>query len=107
MKDDYLNGKYSINEVIAGKAEHDVSGYLEEETAPITAEVTFYGFDGQPLGTVAKDVSTSAQTFTLAEAAPGADNARAKTFYGQLPCRRFSRNRLCSRNELQSGRDHR
>ena len=80
MKDDYLNGKYSINEVIAGKAEHDVSGYLEEETAPITAEVTFYGFDGQPLGTVAKDVSTSAQTFTLAEAAPGADNARAKTF---------------------------
>lgn len=81
MDDSYLYEKYSINEVVIGKAEHDVSGYLTEGTAPITAEVTFYGFDGEPIGTVvAKDVSTSAQTFTLAEAAPDAENAKAKTF---------------------------
>lgn len=81
MDDSYLYEKYSINEVVIGKAEHDVSGYLTEGTAPITAEVTFYGFDGEQIGTVvAKDVSTSAQTFTLAEAAPDAENAKAKTF---------------------------
>lgn len=80
MEDSYLYEKYSVNEVIIGKAEHDVSGYVEEGTAPITAEVTFCGFDGDPLGTVKKDVSVSAQTFTLAEAAPDAENAKAKTF---------------------------
>lgn len=80
MDDRYLNGRYSITEVIAGKAEHDASGYIAGEIFPITAEVTFYGFDGQTLGTVAKDISTSAQTFTLAEAAPNTENAQAKTF---------------------------
>lgn len=80
MEESYLYEKYSVNEVIIGKAEHDVSGYVEEGTAPITAEVTFYGFDGDPLGTVKKDVSVSAQTFPLAEAAPNVENAKAKTF---------------------------
>lgn len=49
----YLKNGYSLTEVTIGKATHETKGYAVESDGAvdkITAEVTFYDFDGNPIG---------------------------------------------------------
>ena len=49
----YLKNGYSLTEITVGKATHETKGYAEESDGTvdkITAEVTFYDFDGNPIG---------------------------------------------------------
>lgn len=80
LPESYLKGNYSMTEVTVGQATHSVSGYLEEGSAPINATVTFYDFDKKSIGNaVTKEVSSSAQTFSLSEAM-GEEGVKAASF---------------------------
>lgn len=49
----YLKNGYSLTEITVGKATHETKGYADEGDGTvdkITAEVTFYDFDGNPIG---------------------------------------------------------
>ncbi len=63
--DTYLKDKYSITQVIVGKATHDTSAYSSSADDEVRATVTFYGFDGAQIYTETVDVSSAAQTVDL------------------------------------------
>ena len=63
--DTYLKDKYSITQVIVGKATHDTSAYSGSADDKVRATVTFYGFDNDRIYTETVDVSSAAQTVEL------------------------------------------
>lgn len=63
--DTYLKDKYSITQVIVGKATHDTSAYSGSADDKVRATVTFHGFDDAPIYTETVDVSSAAQTVDL------------------------------------------
>ena len=63
--DTYLKDKYSITQVIVGKATHDTSAYSGSADDKVRATVTFHGFDDAPIYTETVDVSSAAQTVEL------------------------------------------
>ena len=63
--DTYLKDKYSITQVIVGKATHDTSAYSGSADNKVRATVTFYGFDNAQIYTETVDVSSAAQTVDL------------------------------------------
>lgn len=63
--DTYLKDKYSITQVIVGKATHDTSAYSGSADDKVRATVTFYGFGDTQIYTETVDVSSAAQTVEL------------------------------------------
>ena len=72
---EYLNEKYSVTSIVLnGPVSHDVTNYTNEETAvtsnAITATVTFYDFNGQPVGNSQEFImggNTSTEVYPVTE----------------------------------------